>query len=334
MALTKDDREHYDGWFPLDGTEYFTLPSPFVDGLMPKFEYTLLTGQPKVGKSTFGAHLNYSAATHESFFGREVTASGIAIYIAYERAYQTQQRLYKLFELGERSPQNVILFKPQEWNQKSLFFNREDDVTAFIERIERSGITDISAVTVDSLANSLDGSDSDTAEASKWCDGFQRVLEHFETTGLVLHHETKASEGDSNSKTAYRGSSVFYARSGQWLRAMHKGKGVKLFAEQGNFGADWKQEVGFNDFGLYTDSMPALSGDKRPTFNEFFKARLIENPMVTRGELAQIIREHPETEWDDAGDERVSQAAAFYGSSVVRHKNPENGREKLYEWIG
>lgn len=336
MALTREERKEYDGMFPIDGTEYFEEPQPLVEGLIPKHEYTLLTGQPKVGKSTFAAHLTYSVATGESFFGREVTEAGTVLYIAMERAYQTQSRLHKLFELGERTPRNIVLMKPQESEMKSLFFNGEDggDVQKLIDRIEQSEIRDIKLIVIDSLENTLIGSDSESKDAGPWCDGLQTVLEHFETTGLVLHHETKASNDDANSNSAYRGSSVFLARSGMWLRALNRKKGVLLKAQRGNFGADWEQAVAFNDFGLYSDSMPALGRDKKPNLNEFVKARLVANPKITMSDLADIVRSHPDTEWQSVGDDRVSKAVRELGTNVMKHPNPDDGRSKLLEWVG
>lgn len=333
MALTKDERSVFDGLFPIDGTEYFDAPEPLVDGLITRHEYTLLTGQPKVGKSTFAAHLAYSVATGEPFFGREVRGPGTVLYIALERAYQTQARLHRLFTLGERQPQNIFLMKPQESQMKSLFFNEGDDVRRLIERIQRAKIGNLRLVVVDSLENTLIGSDSESKDAGPWCDGLQAFLEHFETTGLVLHHENKASSDDTRSNTAYRGSSVFLARSGMWLRALNSGGGVLLKAQQGNFGADWEQRVSFNDFGLYTDSMPTLGKEKKPNFNEFVKARLIENPMITTKGLTEVIRNHPESQWRDIGEDRVSKEVTKMGAQIVKHANPNDGRSKLLEWV-
>lgn len=336
MALTKEERKKFDGLFPLDGTEYFEPPQPLVDGLIPKLEYTLLTGQPKVGKSTFAAHLTYSVATGEPFFGREIHDPGIVLYIAMERAYQTQARINKLFELGERKPQNIFLMKPQESEMRSLFFNSDHnaDVENLIERIDRANIEHIKLIVIDSLENTLIGSDSDSKDAGPWCDGLQRLLEYYETSGIVLHHETKASDGDGSSNSAYRGSSVFFARAGMWLRALYKGKNeVRLKAQRGNFGADWEQHVAFNDFGLYTHSMPELSKDKKPTLGDFVKARLAQNPMITVSQLTAIVREHDDSMWTNIETDRISKAVKDLGDSVVKHENPNDGRSRLLELL-
>lgn len=337
MAMTRQERARFDGVFPLDGTEYFPPPMPLIEGLIPKNEFTLLTGQPKVGKSTFAAHLAYSVATGEPFFDREVRQQGAVIYIAMERAYQTQQRINKLFELGEHRQENIILVKPQESSMKSLFFNSDNqgDVHKLIARIDQAQVSNIQLIVVDSLENTLIGSDSDSKDAGPWCDGLQTLLEHYETTGLVLHHETKASEGDGNSKTAYRGSSVLLARAGAWLRAIGRAKNtVELKAHANNFGAEWSDRVGFNDFGLYTQSMPELAKDKRPSLTEFVKARLMQNPKVTPARLAELVRQHPDSAWRNVEADRITKAVKELGDAVVKHPNPNDGRSKLLEWVG
>lgn len=333
MALTKEERKRFDGLFPINGTEYFEPPQPLIDGLIPMFEYTLLTGQPKVGKSTFAAHLAYSVATGEPFFGREVNDPGMVLYIAMERAYQTQDRLHRLFALGEQQPRNILLMKPQESEMKSLFFSDPNDVERLIRRIERAQVKPIKLVVVDSLENTLVGSDSDSKDAGPWCDGLQMFLERFETTGLVLHHEVKAATDDPNNDSAYRGSSVFLARSGMWLRALNRRGGILLKAQRGNFASDWEQMVAFNDFGLYTESMPERGKDKKPNFNEFVKARLIENPMVTTKQLTDIVQTHPDSDWPSIGEDRVSKAIKHWESNVVKHAHPEDRRVKLLEWV-
>lgn len=337
MALTRDERAGFNGFFPLDGTEYFEPPQPLVEGVIPKGEFTLLTGAPKVGKSTFAAHLSYSLATGEPFFGKEVREHGTVLYIAMERAYQTQARVNKLFELREQRHRNIILFKPQESDLKTLFFNDDaGDVDGLIERIDRLDTCDLKLVVVDSLENTLAGSDSDSKDAGPWCNGLQRLLDHFETTALVLHHETKASEGNANSGVAYRGSSVFLARSGQWLRAISKnsGRGALLKAQRGNFGSDWNMSVEFNAFGLYEQSMPHLGKDKKPTLPEFVQARLAENPLVTNTRLTDIVRRHPDTQWPNVKAAEISGAIKKLGDGVAKHPNPADGRSKLLKWVG
>lgn len=341
MAMDKAQRAKYEGVYTLDGaTHYHEPPKPLIKGVLMQGEYTLLSGQPKVGKSTCGAHVAYSVATGVPFFGREVLKTGRVVYIALERAHQTESRINRLMSLYGRGAGNITLVVPADNPRlQYLFLNNSerDDASLLIEELESHGIYDVALFVVDSLENSIDGSDSQQSDAGPWCNGLKRLIDHFSASALVLHHDTKGSADDTSSKTAYSGSRVFLARAGVWVRAMSRGdKCVLLKTQVGNYAESFEQHVTINDDGLYDELTP----DEAKRYTQFDLVRDVVLSLIAEGitiidapDLLDRCQQHPSCKWPDFDQARMSKQITTLEANegiIQRQRKGSGGRGQSY----
>lgn len=201
------------------------LPKPkwWIEDFMIERSIAMLSSQPKEGKSCFATHLMYSVATGENFFGREVP-QGTVLYLAGERANQTEDRIYELFEQTGEVPVNFVIFVPTMSDLGPIKFNRNnttDDVDRLIQEVRQANMNP-DLIIVDTLSQFFEGKQNDEQAMHAFFVGVRKLTDAFHAQSLVLHHDTKLyvdRSGQVSGGGAPRGSGDAFASIDTLIRA-------------------------------------------------------------------------------------------------------------------
>lgn len=165
------------------------LPPPkpreeIVEGLIGRGEIALLTGAPKMGKSSLACALVASITNGENFLGR-TTSKGAAVYLAAERGEGVQRRL----DAAGADPAKAAIAMTS--------INLLDDVGDLIQAI-RSLITDPALIVIDTLARVTLGIEENSArDMGRVVAALTRVQDAFPRAALVVVHHTGKAAGAS-----------------------------------------------------------------------------------------------------------------------------------------
>lgn len=212
------------GAFRLSRERQLPKPEWWIDRFLIRGSVNMLSAQPKVGKSAFAAMLAHATATGGEFFGRRVP-QGEVLYLAGERAAQTEDRIRELFDDDPTHIEDVVLVDTEDDRLPHTFKfndNKEDSEknTKFIKH--EIGCTP-SLIIVDTLTSYFEGDVTNPAHMKAFMDGVRRTAKPFNAVALVLHHDTKEYKDRRGIRTggnSYNGSIQGLARVDSWIRAL------------------------------------------------------------------------------------------------------------------
>lgn len=212
------------GAFRLSRERQLPKPEWWIDRFLIKGSVTMLTAQPKVGKSAFSAKLAHAVATGGEFFERAVP-QGEILYLAGERAAQTEDRLRELFEDDPTYMENVTILDTEDERFPHKFrFN--DDPTAHaanVSFIENELGMRPSLIIIDTLTSFFEGDVTKPEHMKPFFDGVRRLCRRFNGQAIILHHDTKEyvdRKGMRTGGNSFNGSQQALARADSWVRAI------------------------------------------------------------------------------------------------------------------
>jgi len=202
------------------------LPKPtwFIDNLLVEGGVAMFSGQPKIGKSGWAAHLTYAVATGTDFFGKQISHGGPVLYLAGERATQTEDRLLSLF--GDDEPHNVVVYAPTLSSLGVVRFNKLEQVKA-LHKLLQSKALHPRLIVVDTLSNFIEGSDSADDVMGPFFDGVRWLCDQFNAAAVVIHHDTKEYvdwRGKRTGGSSFRGSGAGLGRVDAHITAKQVGQ--------------------------------------------------------------------------------------------------------------
>lgn len=322
------------------------LPEPkwWIEELMTERSITMISAQPKAGKSAWAAHLTYAVATGSPFFGRDVP-QGTVLYLAGERAGQTEDRLRALFD--DATPMNFALFVPTMSSLGLIKFNREGDTKRLIEKVKAMNFNP-TLIVIDTLSQFYEGSQNDDALMHKFMDGVRELCNAFDSCGLVIHHDTKLYVDASGKKSgggSYRGSGDALASVDAHIRGRvikkvpdpddPRGERevniVEFELEEDNFGGSFKQTVAvrrtFEDAAPYLDAAKKAVDKLKTLALTVIKA----TPRLTTTAWYDALKAHPDFKgtlgvgkFNDLRDELVEEGL------VTTEPNPDRKNGVVY----
>lgn len=212
------------GAFRLSRERQLPKPEWWIDRFLTRNSVNMLTAQPKVGKSAFSAMLAHATASGGKFFDRDVP-QGEVLYLAGERAAQTEDRVRELFEDDPAYITNVVLVDTEDERLPHTFkFNdNKADSDANVNFIRDTVGARPSLIIIDTLTSYFEGDVTNPAHMKAFMDGVRRTAKPFNAVALVLHHDTKEYKDRKGIRTggnSYNGSIQGLARVDSWVRAL------------------------------------------------------------------------------------------------------------------
>jgi hypothetical protein len=176
-----DDPVHEDDLFCSFGDSSVPEPKALVEGLIYQDSLHMIFGKPSAGKSIFSQRLAVACAEGEpTFLGLPSTLSGPVLYLDFEAAHSTQERLRAL-----GSPTDVVV--PRRAALDGLCLNRPGDVDRLVRAAKRWH-DQYALVIVDTLQPATDGDLSSAGNASESMNGIKRLMRLLRAAGLAIHH--------------------------------------------------------------------------------------------------------------------------------------------------
>lgn len=174
-------------YIPYD--EFGSLPAPdfLIDGFLVANAANLIFGASNSYKTMLAVDAACSVATGRDWQGERPIdgGPGRALYIATEgRNGVCRSRIRGWMEHHEVEADlrhNIEAFRGE------IYINESEHVDQLISDLIAKG-GGYKLITIDVAAGTIAGSESDDETAKAWVRGIQRLIEHLQTTVLVLHH--------------------------------------------------------------------------------------------------------------------------------------------------
>jgi RecA-family ATPase len=158
-----------------------TEPDYLVAGLIPRVGIVVIWGPPKCGKSFWTFDLTMDVAFGWPYRGRRVEA-GTVVYCAFEGAagFKKRAEAFRRHHELEAEPAFYLLAARADLAK---------DHAALIADIRAQlGDTRPTAIVLDTLNRSLNGSESKDEDMAKYIRGADAIREAFDCAVLIVHH--------------------------------------------------------------------------------------------------------------------------------------------------
>ena len=316
------------------------LPKPtwWIEDFMIEKSVAMLSSQPKEGKSCFAAVLTKACATGDEFFGRKVP-EGTVLYLAGERANQTEDRILELFAETGEVPVNYVIFVPTMSDLGPIKFNRDlvtADVDKLIQEVRQYNMNP-DLIIVDTLSQFFEGKQNDEQAMHAFFVGVRKLADAFSACALVLHHDTKLyvdRSGQVSGGGAPRGSGDAFASVDTLIRARtvkqlsdpddtkREIRIVQFQLEADNFGGYFEETVAvrklFEDPTKYLEAEDSRRDDQK---------RLMFDVLESQGPLT-------DTQWKTAVREKLTEKSTLgkLGNKKFEEMRDQLVREGLVRW--
>ena len=204
-----DDSNRTTNYYPLTFEEYEKISPPgipLVDGLLETVGISLLTGDPKSGKTTFAKSLAASVATGKDFLGMNVPEPGTVLWVALnEPGHRT---LEPFRQMGVQSA--PIFYGGYHSREGSATSSWDDWLESVLEQMDSRGEKP-SLVVIDML-----GQFSPKVKLSQYEDilaaliPLQKIIDLSKLQTLLIHHSRKNRQNTVPSESDFIGSAGIY----------------------------------------------------------------------------------------------------------------------------
>jgi hypothetical protein len=303
------------GAFRLSTERKLIKPEWWIDKTLLKNSVTMLSAQPKAGKSAFAAHLAYATATGTKFFERDVP-KGEVLFISGERAQQTEDRLLELAGAGGAGLENIVLCDTEDdrFNFKFVFNTEPGTVDENVAFIRDDLGCNPSLIIIDTLTSFMVGNINEPEPMKEFFDGVRRVTRAFNAATIVIHHDNKTYDdgyGKRSGGGSFNGSIQALAKCDSWIRAkvikevadaddpygQGKIKMTKFSLVEDNFGGAFTYTVAVKKLleqpNLYLDQADLVRMKQREAMLDVLK----KNPQISENRWIAMTKDaYPEFE--------------------------------------
>lgn len=198
----------------LEAADLVKPPSLVGDGLISSAEYSVLYGQPGLGKSYLTLQLAESVARGETFFGLQTLKSRVGVISLEVPAYYVRERLRQIRRLDQQPTGDVLIFPADRLRGLTdLCSPREQGEISAVIRGEGIGL-----LVIDPLALAHRG--RETQEDLSAVVSMLKEMPH--RTGcapLLVHHEPKEqTDKERSDLDALRGATILRDMAGCLMR--------------------------------------------------------------------------------------------------------------------